>query len=88
MNSNLLQNAIDEIGQRQVATACGLTYQAVRKWRVKGLPRTEWTGETNYAETIERLSAGKYSRDDLLTFSEQMKRSSTAKPISPQQPQL
>lgn len=40
-------------GLRTVARACGVTYQAVRKWEANGkLPRTEYTGETNYAMRI------------------------------------
>jgi hypothetical protein len=37
-----------------IAEICGLgTYQAVNKWVIAGrMPRTEWTGETNYVEKI------------------------------------
>ena len=35
------------------AKACGRSYQALNKWRLAGcLPRTEYTGETNYAECL------------------------------------
>ena len=30
------------------------------------MPRTEWTGETDYSQTIQRLTAGAVSRDMLL----------------------
>lgn len=30
------------------------------------MPRTEWTGETGYAEKIEAVTAGKVTRADLL----------------------
>jgi hypothetical protein len=44
-----------------------VTYQAVRKWIARGrLPRTEWTGETQYAAAIESLTEGRVSRDQLL----------------------
>lgn len=29
-----------------------MTYQAVRKWEKTRFPRTEWTGETEYAAKI------------------------------------
>jgi hypothetical protein len=35
------------------AKACGRSYQALNKWRLAGcLPRTDYTGETNYAECL------------------------------------
>lgn len=40
--------------------------RAVRKWRDDGLPRTEWTGETNYAEQLEKASRGKVKKSILL----------------------
>lgn len=65
---NILTKAIDEAGGHvAVGTACGISYQAVLKWLANGhLPRTEWTGETNYAKTIERLTKGKFKRKQLL----------------------
>ncbi|WP_334034729.1 hypothetical protein [Burkholderia cepacia] len=44
-----------------------LTYQAIKKWMARGrLPRTEWTGETHYAEAIENLTGGRVLRVELL----------------------
>ncbi len=41
---------------------------AVIKWVRKGhLPRTEWTGETNYAERIASAIDGIVSREELLS---------------------
>ncbi|MTI13804.1 YdaS family helix-turn-helix protein [Sansalvadorimonas verongulae] len=58
--------AIEELGLQGVASVCGVTYQAVRKWKAKGrLPRTEWTGETNYALRIEKATNGKIKQSDL-----------------------
>ena len=35
------------------AKACGRSYQALNKWRLAGcLRRTDYTGETNYAECL------------------------------------
>lgn len=65
--SNPLQQAIDRVGLTALAQACGVTYQAVRKWSAKGrMPRTEWTGETNYAAAIATLCQGEPTRDALL----------------------
>lgn len=62
-----LSKAIIELGLSNVAKACGVSYQAVRKWEKKGLPRTEWTGETNYSEAISQLSNGQFLRESFLT---------------------
>lgn len=45
-------------GAIAVAKACKKTRQAVDKWvRSNQLPRTEYTGETSYAERIAHLAA-------------------------------
>ena len=66
--TNILEVAIKEAGGAQaVATACGLrSYQAVNKWIKHGMPRTEYTGETQYARTISRMTGGLYSLGELL----------------------
>lgn len=62
-----LSCAIDIVGLQKLATALGVSYQAVLKWKKAGrLPRTEWTGETAYAQTIEMLTEGRVSRSRLL----------------------
>lgn len=53
-----IKEAINAAGGRHVVkAACGLkSYQAVMKWEDKNsLPRSEFSGETNYAETIANL---------------------------------
>lgn len=46
-----------------------VSYQAVKKWEAKGrLPRTEWTGETNYAAAIELITDGAVAKTQLLTL--------------------
>lgn len=53
---NPITRAIELAGLQQISRVCGVTYQAVRKWEKAGrLPRTEWTGETNYADSILSL---------------------------------
>ncbi|XAG19538.1 helix-turn-helix domain-containing protein [Vibrio metschnikovii] len=65
----MIKEAITSIGVTQVANACGVSVRAVYKWCERGvLPRTEYTGETNYAETIEDLSSGDYKKDQLLNI--------------------
>lgn len=44
-----------------------VTYQAVLKWvRVGRLPRTEWTGETAYAQALSDAVGGQVTREQLL----------------------
>lgn len=67
MNSNPLSEAIEIVGLQPLAQGLNVSYQAVRKWEAAfRLPRTEWTGETNYSTTIEHLTNGKVTRAALL----------------------
>lgn len=53
-----------------VALGKPITYQAIRKWQKAGrLPRTEWTGETEYAKHIAVITGGQVSETDLLPAS-------------------
>jgi predicted site-specific integrase-resolvase len=62
-----LSKAIEIVGLQDLARGLGVSYQAVRKWEAAGrLPRTEWTGETEYADRIVELASGKVSRRRLL----------------------
>jgi hypothetical protein len=67
MQSNPLTEAIRLVGLGRLASGLGRSGQAVRKWEAAGrLPRTEWTGETNYAEQIEKLTGGAVPKSELL----------------------
>lgn len=56
-NNTILTEAVREAGgQSHVANACSVSQPAVAKWLKFGLPRTEWTGETNHHATIIRLA--------------------------------
>lgn len=47
---------ISKIGLSRVAAACHVSPSAVHRWKAKNrLPRTEYTGETRYAEAIAGL---------------------------------
>ena len=63
-----LEKAIEIIGGPLALGRClGKSRQAVNKWRrLKRLPRTDWTGETNYAEQIEAATNGAVTREELL----------------------
>jgi hypothetical protein len=54
-----LKKSIDDAGGvPRVAMACGKSPRAVYKWlTADSLPRTEYTGETRYAERIAELAA-------------------------------
>lgn len=53
----MLKQIITQIGVPKVAKECGVSNRAVYKWCERGvLPRTDFTGETAYAEIIARLS--------------------------------
>lgn len=49
-----LTEAVKQLGGYEATgRLCGISGKAVMKWTRRGrLPRTEWTGETHYAETI------------------------------------
>jgi len=65
--SNLITKAIGIVGLRSLASHLGVTYQAIQKWEANDrLPRTEWTGETNYAEKIQALTNGAITKQELL----------------------
>ncbi|MDD5271387.1 MAG: hypothetical protein PHU14_01585 [Methylovulum sp.] len=50
-----------------IGRVCGVSGKAVMKWKNKGVPpRTEYTGETNYAELIELATNGSVKKTDLM----------------------
>lgn len=54
---------------KHVGAAAGVTEQAVSKWRAAGrLPRTELTGETDYAGKIAAATEGAVSRRALIEW--------------------
>ena len=63
-----LEDAIDKSGGAgAVAGMCGFTSpRAVYKWIANGsLPRTEYTGETDYADRMAKASKGAFTAKQL-----------------------
>jgi hypothetical protein len=62
-----LEAAIEKVGLGRLASGVGRSPQAIRKWQRAGrMPRTEWTGETDYAKRIEALCDGSPTVEQLL----------------------
>ena len=53
-------------GVATCAAELGVTPRAVYKWLARGsLPRTEYTGETNYAARLSHITKGRFSVDEI-----------------------
>lgn len=62
-----LEQAIVQFGSvGKLAAAIGVKGQTLHHWRKRGMPRTDWTGETDYAKRIERATKRKVRAEDLL----------------------
>ncbi|MBY0240762.1 MAG: helix-turn-helix domain-containing protein [Burkholderiaceae bacterium] len=62
-----LEVAFELLGPNKIARICGVKGPSACKWRSKGmLPRTEWTGETNYASLIAEATGGAVTKEQLL----------------------
>nr|WP_072092149.1 hypothetical protein [Trabulsiella odontotermitis] len=69
-----LSEAIKAVGVLATSLACGCSCRAIYKWMEKeALPRTDFTGETNYAERIAEASCGKFSVELIKTISRPQK---------------
>ena len=69
MSHTTLADVIKAVRVSVVADVCGVSQRAIYKWMNNGkLPRTEYTGETNYAEKIALASNGLFSADAVLTI--------------------
>lgn len=67
---NVLKASIDQIPGKipAAAKACGVSVRAVYKWIDAGrLPRTDYTGETDYAHRLADLSGGAFTASWLLS---------------------
>ncbi|CAM3899740.1 helix-turn-helix domain-containing protein [Rheinheimera salexigens] len=66
---HILEQAIESTPNKVsgVAKACGVSVRAVYKWLKAGkLPRTDYTGETEYAKKIANETDGKFSALQIL----------------------
>jgi len=63
-----LRESIKKVGGVAKASAiCGVSQRAIYKWlTAESLPRTDYTGETRYAEKLAEASEGKFTADWLL----------------------
>lgn len=69
MKENLISKAIEIVGLCKLAQVCGVKHQSIYRWVKRGaLPRTDWTGETDYARCIETATKGQITRDQLLNL--------------------
>lgn len=81
MQANLISKAVELCGLRPLSRLCGVSPQAIYKWQKQGrLPRTDWTGETNYASRIEEATHGQITRDQLLDL-KRIAKHEVAKPL-------
>jgi hypothetical protein len=64
-----LLKAFKIAGKSKTAAACGIAYQSMDRMILKNqLPHTEYSGDTNYASAIEKLTEGAVTVTDLLGF--------------------
>lgn len=63
-----LTDIINAVGGIPMASQiCSITNTAIRKWVITNtLPRTEWTGETDYAQRLSDALGGKLSKAQIL----------------------
>ena len=67
MNVDPIERALQIVRLGALARELSVSGQAIRKWQLAGrMPRTEWTGETQYSAAIERLTDGAVTREQLL----------------------
>jgi len=54
-------------GVAKASTICGISQRAIYKWLSSdSLPRTEYSGETQYARSLAEASGGRFSAEWLL----------------------
>ena len=68
--NHALAKAVQQLGgYAATAKLCQVNISVVWRWQKRGrLPRTEWTGETRYAETIEAATQGAITKTELLSY--------------------
>ena len=69
VNETPLARVVDVIEGKQVGAgeACGVTPSIIGRWiRQQHLPRSEYTGETDYAGALAEATQGRFSREWIL----------------------
>jgi len=62
-----MEKAFKLYGKAKLADALGRRYQSLDRWMLTGkMPLTEFNGDTAYSMTIEKLTEGKVTVEDLL----------------------
>jgi len=76
---NPVQIAVEAVGgQTAAAKICNLSVPAINRWYAKGrLPRTEYTGKTNYAHLLAAAGNGEFSAEWLLNAANPDKQGTT-----------
>ncbi len=82
---NPMQFAINSAGgPAKAAEICEISVTAIQKMKKKGcLPRTEYTGKTQYAQLLSNASAGAFAADWLLAEANPDRASECAKYSEP-----
>ena len=60
-----MKRAIEIAGKAHLARELGVAYQSMDKWPIRGMPRTEWTGETEYWRVIQFETGGQVTKEML-----------------------
>lgn len=70
-----LRDVVDACGGvSSIAKACKISQRAIYKWLSnESLPRTEYTGETDYAKKLAELSNGQFTKDFVLNIAKPKK---------------
>ncbi len=64
-----MKKAFKLIGKTALAKHLGVRYQSIDQWIVAGkMPLSEYSGDTMYSTTIQRVTKGKVTVTDLLGF--------------------
>ena len=66
-NQNPVVAVVEAVGGAvEAAKICKRSRPAIDKWVAQGhLPRTEYTGETHYAEVLAEASGGKFTAKEI-----------------------
>ena len=64
---SIFSEILRDVGLRKVAEVTNRSLRQIYKWeRNNTLPRSEYTGETSFAEAIASCSEGKYTAKQIL----------------------